>query len=160
LNLVAYIHHELPPKKRYQVSRHLDQCEKCYAVYMQQQDLTQDLARSTPSVGQADKVTLNRVWMAVQQDIQQPRRAVRPYSARYGVVALVAVFMLLIPLTLGNQNLPLALPATQPSPLVLQLTPSSTDSAESALTAFEISLTPEARASGNTGPSPDAISTP
>ena len=57
----------------------------------------------------------------------------------------------MVPLTLGNQNLPLIIPATQPSPLVLQMTPSSTDSAESALSAFEISLTPEAQTQERTG---------
>lgn len=159
-DLVAYLHHELPPAKRQQVARHLDECERCYAIYLQQQDLTQNLTRVVPLIGQGQKATFDRVWKAVQQDIQEPRRAVRPYHTRYGVAALAAVFMLLFPLTLGNQSLPLIIPATQPSPLVLQSTPSSTDNAESALSAFEISLTPEATASRTTGPSPDVISTP
>ena len=83
-NLVAYLHHELSPKKRQQVSLHLDRCERCYGIYLQEQDVMQNLTQIVPLVGQAKKPTFDRVWTAIQRDIQEPHRSVRPYSTRYG----------------------------------------------------------------------------
>jgi Putative zinc-finger len=157
--LVAFIHHELTPTQRRQVALHLDSCETCYAIYVQQQDLAQNLAQMLPHIGQGQQAQYDRVWAAVQQNIVQPRRSTTPYPARYGFAVLAFTLMLLIPLTLGNQNLPLVVP-TPPAPLLLQATPSSTDQAESALSSLPISLTPNAKTSKTVGPSPDAISTP
>src|SRR5574337_126904 len=104
--LVAYLHHKLTPAQRRQVSRHLDTCEKCYTVYLQHQDLSQNLAQIVPLIGKNQRTSLDRVWSAVQKDINRPRHAPASYSARYGLAVLAVMFMLLIPLTLGNQNLP------------------------------------------------------
>jgi anti-sigma factor RsiW len=155
-NLVAYLHHELTPIQRRQVARHLDECERCYAMYLQEQDLAQNLRQLIPLVGQERKLVLDRVWTAIQTTASQPQGTARRFPAHYGLAAVVFTLMLLIPLTLGNKNLPLKVPP-QPAPLVAQATPSGTNRAASAL---QISLTPEARTSRTAGPSPDAISTP
>lgn len=157
--LLAYVHHELAPLERRWISQHLDECETCYALYFQHQDMAQNLAQSVPLIGHGHQPALDRVWNAIQQDLVQPRHRVRTYPAHYGLAALAVTIMLLIPLTMGNQNLSLASPATQPSPL-MQATPSSTESAESALIAPKISLTPRAVVPKIAVPSPDAITTP
>src|SRR5574342_236238 len=99
-NLAAYLHRELPPVQRRKIARHLEACERCYRVYLQQQDLAQYLTRSVPLMGQGKQPGYNGVWTAIQQDLTHPRRtAPRSDPARYGFAALVATLMLLIPLT-------------------------------------------------------------
>ncbi len=157
--LVAYLHRELDPLERRQVARHLDTCETCYALYLQEYELAQNLGEIVPLIGQGRQPRFDRMWSAIQQDIAHPRRAVKRYPAHFGLAALAVTIMLLIPLVLGKQSLPLRPPATQPSPIVMRATPSSTETAIEPL-GLQSSLTPEAKSILITGPSPDAITTP
>ncbi len=160
--LVAYIHNELPIKQRREVSRHLDNCETCYAVYLQQQDLAHDLANAVPSIGAGFKPDFSRVWVAMYNDSARSRSVSAPYSLHYGLVALVVTLLFLIPLTMGSNHITLASPPTQPAPLTLRATPGSTASnIEGTVVALQLSteVTPEA-GQQTVGPSLDVANTP
>src|SRR5258708_33777840 len=85
-HLVAYINHELSPKMRNQVSQHLDQCEACYALYLQHKRVTYELRRVLPLVGKNRPPTFDRVWAAARLD--ETRRATNYYPLRYGMPML------------------------------------------------------------------------
>lgn len=160
-HLVAYIHRELKPEVRDQVSRHLDECEACYTIYLQYQNNDHRLGQVMPLIGQANRPTLQRVWTSVQADLTQSYPSMKPVSASYGLVALVVTLMLLVPLTMGNRNVPAVLPPTQPAPLVALATPSATEAVESIEELPLLSHTPEARHYYQPeAPVPDAITTP
>ena len=155
-DLVAYIHHELSPARRQRVAKHLDTCNTCYALYLQHQRLARQMKQDVPLIGQGHRPAFERIWAGIQQEV--PRSAFKTYSTRYSLAAVVVMLMLIVPMTMGNGNIPAASPATQPAPLVAQMTPSVTES--NTINSLEISLTPEAKPPKINAPSLDAISTP
>jgi len=156
-HLVAYINHELSPKMRNQVSQHLDQCEACYALYLQHKQVTYELRRVLPLLGKNRPPTFDRVWAAARLD--EARRTTNYYPLRYGMAMLAITLLLLIPFALGRTNQVLAEPPTQPAPL-LRVTPNVTAATEEGVSvAYEISQTPAPAKLPSTLPL-DAISTP
>jgi anti-sigma factor RsiW len=116
--LTAYIQGELAPKSRRRIARHLDECSSCYMEYVRQRDLSDQLAVRVPVIGQPKAPQLQKIWAGIQADMQPPKRTARrryPYQARYGLVALAMVLVLLVPLILGNRNVPFSVPS-QPAP--------------------------------------------
>lgn len=161
--LVAYIHNELPLKQRREVAQHLDTCETCYAVYLQQQDLVHELTVAVPRVGAGShKADFKAVWMAMHNRAEHTKSSSSSYSVRYGLAALVVTLLFLIPLTMGGHNITLAAPPTQPAPLTLRATPSSTASnVGAAIVALHVGIevTPEAEQQIGS-PSLDLANTP
>lgn len=160
--LAAYLHNELPPKLRREVGRHLHNCEKCYAVYLQHQDLARELTNTVPLVGAGYQPDFNRVWTAMQAGT--PRRNLSNHlSFNYGLVALVVTLLFLVPLTMNQQNATLAAPPTQPAPLAVRQAPDSTaPSAEGTAVALQLTTaesTPEA-GQRTVAPSLDVANTP
>jgi len=156
-HLVAYINHELSPKMRNHVSQHLDRCETCYALYLQHKQVTYELRRTLPLVGNNRPPAFDRVWAAARLDAV--RRTTNYYPLRYGMAMLAITLLLLIPFALGRTNQVLAEPPTQPAPL-LRVTPNVTAATEEGVSvAFEISQTPAPAKLPSTLPL-DAISTP
>ena len=86
--------------------------------YVRQRDLSDKLTVRVPVIGQPKAPQLQKIWAGIQADMQPPKRAARrryPYQARYGLVALAMVLVLLVPLILGNRNVPFSVPS-QPAP--------------------------------------------
>lgn len=161
--LAAYIHNELPLKQRRDVVRHLDACETCYGVYLQQQDLARELSNAVPLIGAGHKLEFNRVWAAMHNGTGRSRSSSSThYSIRYGLAALVVTLLFLIPLTMGSQHVTLAAPPTQPAPLTLRATPDGTaPHIKGTVVALQPSteVTPEA-GQQTAGPSLDVVNTP
>ena len=156
-HLIAYISHELPPKVRDKVARHFDQCESCYALYLQHKRTSNELQRVMPLVGNSRPPTFDRVWAAARLDAA--RRTSNYYPFRYGMAMIAITVLLLVPFALGRTNQVLAEPPTQPAPL-LRVTPNVTAATEEGVSvAFEISQTPTPAKIPSTLPL-DAISTP
>jgi anti-sigma factor RsiW len=120
--LVAYVHNQLNGRARARVDRHLNECPVCYAAYLAQRDVAQELAHSLPVLGRPDAPQLGRMWLAIQADMNRPRRIARPNLARFGVACLVLVLALILPWSLDKQQVALAVPP-QPSapPLTVSL---------------------------------------
>lgn len=111
-HLPAYLHRELPPKLRAEVAEHLQDCDACYALSVQQRDLSNDLSRSLPAFG-SPVSGLDRIWSAVQADMAQSRREPEVLEkVRYSIVALIFVLALLLPWTVRGQRLTLPTPPT------------------------------------------------
>jgi predicted anti-sigma-YlaC factor YlaD len=141
--LLAYGNGELRPSLRRLVTRHLNQCDICYARYCQQADLERDLTLYVPLMGQESKPRLDQMWANIQSNMTQSRPPSNHFQARYGLVAAIVALMFIVPLTMGNQNLTLAAPPTQPAPATVQLTPSGTESI-TRVVAMTTPYTPEA----------------
>jgi hypothetical protein len=125
-HLLAFLHHDVNPLLRRQLARHLDHCPRCYATYRSELDLMQNLAHELPLMGARNQPDFNAIWKSVQTEIQRPKPGIPQFQARYGLAMLVFALVLLLPLTLGNQNLSLSTPPTQPRPVIAHLPPSST----------------------------------
>lgn len=136
-HLDAYLDHRLTPRLRRRVARHLDECPRCYLLYIQRRDLQQELQRALPLVGRRDKTDFQRLWGGISAEL--PRTAV-PNRMRYGLVAMALMVMFLLPFTMAHRDVMLSptIPAA-PETLATQ-TPESTAVAEATVAA---SLTDE-----------------
>ena len=164
-HLVDFVHGDVSPLLRRRVARHLDHCPACYNLYLQELDLINDLKRNVPLIGKGHQPSFDAIWAEIQTDIVKPKPRMPQFHMRYGLAMLALVIVFLVPLTMGNQNLTLASPPTQPAPLAQHATPNGTEPgavetpvAISFLTG-ESQVTPEAP-QGTAGPSLDVISTP
>lgn len=111
----AFIHGELDLKARRRVAQHLDECPLCYKEHLQKRELADKLAARVPLLGKSKPPQLQKIWNAVQRDLQPRPKQHQVPSARYGVAALILVVAMLLPLTLGNSNIALSAP-THPIP--------------------------------------------
>lgn len=145
--LVAYIHAELEPQERHQVARHLEDCERCYAAYLQQLGLTRELEQTVPLMGAGHRPDFRRVWSAVQTEAVRVRTASRPESLHYALAALIVAALFVIPLTFGGNEFTFALPPTQPAPLMARATPGGTLSIKGTAVVLHVGadMTPEPR---------------
>ncbi len=121
--LPGYIQRELAPQQRAQVSRHLNVCADCYAVYMDQRQLVRELSINVPRIGIDTSPHLERIKLAVMADLVRPQKPpVRTYQqARYSLAALLLVIALLVPLTMRSHSFELPTP-----PRPAMLTPEGT----------------------------------
>lgn len=128
-HLTAYLHGELSRRGRRRVAQHLEACESCYAAYTQARDLERELTRALPLVGTPTAPQLSMMWASIQRQVDAV--PVHRSHARYGLAVVVFVLALLLPWTLGNQNIALDAP-TQPAPYLLAATasPDLTEPAE------------------------------
>ncbi len=164
-HLLAYINRELPPRLQRQVGQHLQQCDVCYQQLQEQQQVIEHLRRDVPLVGRSrNPVPFDQVWAAMQDKPRRPNRLPEIYTYRYGLIALIAVMVFLLPLTMNKRGLALAEPPTPPVPVVQQATPGSTEAIQNEATsvaALLIRLTPEATPQARLNHlRPDAVTTP
>ena len=149
--LPGYLQRDLHPKLRAEVAAHLESCDTCYVLSVQQRDL----ARSLPTVG-SPVSGLDRIWSAVQADMAQPRREPEGLEkARYSVVALIFIIALLLPWTVRGQRLVLPTP---PTPAVSTPKGTPVGVAFAPYTITFTSLTPPIQS--NNAPEPGATDTP
>ncbi len=140
--MVAYINGELPPAARRRMARYIEGYPTCYAEYIRQREAARELNFRLPLVGQPEKPTLDRIWAAVQSELEadsirlpastsanapvhasdtilrrQWRREPSGFRVRYGVVGLVIAMALVLPLTFGANYTAFAVSLTQPIPM-------------------------------------------
>ena len=123
-HLNAYIEGELPLKARRRVARHLDECPTCYHVWLKHRDLSENLERFVPMAGQPGAPQLQRIWESIEATMQ-PSSLSRPrhLRMRYGFAMLMMALGLLLPLTLGNRNVPFSVPSQPAPPTAATLAP-------------------------------------
>jgi anti-sigma factor RsiW len=121
-HLIGYLHQQLSPRKRRQVAQHLQSCAACYADYIAQRDLARELTSSVPALGQPAAPDLSRVWIAIQRDMSRSDPVRRRYLGHYGIACLILALTLLLPWSLGQQHIALAVPRQPSAPAVLSVT--------------------------------------
>lgn len=135
-HLPGYIARELTPAARSQVAAHIQTCNACYAAYVQQREVSGELARTLPALGGA-LPRLDRVWTGIQADMQQPKRApIRHNQAGYTLIALLLMITLLVHSSLNARHFSLPTP---PTPAALN-TPSTPVAA--VLVTYTVRFTP------------------
>lgn len=150
--LNAYIQGGLEIKTRRWVARHLDSCPVCYARYLQQREVFEELSRRIPLIGHPQPAQLQRIWAAVQTEISPTYQSAWRQHSRYGLVTLVLVLVMLVPLTLGNQNVDFSIPLPPAPTLEVTDTPGRVDETLAVMLVITDSrnLIPDAAALRNT----------
>lgn len=113
--LVPYLHRQLSPRLQRRVSQHLDGCPVCYAAYLSQHELSNELSAGLKRIGQPNVPQMQKMWAAVNADMQRPQTVSRRPLGRYGVVLLIFVLALVLPWSLDKQSVVHAIP-NQPLP--------------------------------------------
>jgi anti-sigma factor RsiW len=121
--MLAYLRGEHPIGVRRRMARYIDESPACYAEYMRQRDTMRELTHKLPLVGQPDKAQLDRVWAAVQSELQGRGGTRERYcvQARYGFAGMVLALGLLMPFTLGSRDSIYSVPS-QPAPHTVDAT--------------------------------------
>jgi anti-sigma factor RsiW len=129
--MVAYVNGELPPAARRRIARYIERYPTCYAEYVKQKDAARELNFRLPLVGQPDKPTMDRIWMAVSAEMtshhpdigsggtRKRRLLTAPLSfrVRYGMLGLAMALTLAVPLTFSANHTAFAVSLTQPIPM-------------------------------------------
>lgn len=119
-NMVAYLNGELSLRARRRVARYIDSDDVCYVEYLRQRDLQRELTRRIPAIGQPEAGQLDRIWSAIQADLNPPRSpATLSLRARYGLLGMAMALLLAMPLTMGN-SVAAFNPASQPPPQIAE----------------------------------------
>jgi anti-sigma factor RsiW len=162
--LIAYLNRELRPSMRERMARHLDTCPTCYARFMQESQLASELQQGIPLVGRALTPSFDQVWSAFRRGGRgSSTRSSTSQSIRYGWAMLAVAVMLVIPMTMGAQQVTLASAPTQPSPMQIaqKSTPSGTPlDFEETIPAPTLLQTPEAKPALVARSLPEVITTP
>lgn len=111
-NLDAFIDNTLPQRARRRIARHIDLCPTCYQEFVRRRDLRRELQHSLPLVGRSHAPDFERLWGSIRAEL--PRSGPRYMQFRYGLAAFMLLLALLVPFTMGHQELS-AIPQ-QPSP--------------------------------------------
>ncbi|GEM_PF-1025557 len=127
--LTGYIHNELTPRARRRVELHLNECRACSAHYMEQKRAARDFEIELSAIGSPNAQRLDRVWAAIQHEIQPadraanqvawglPRLEINRITLRYGVAAFALVGVLMLPTLIDRRPSASALP-NPPTPQV------------------------------------------
>ena len=124
--MVAFINNELPLAARRRVARYIDECPKCYNEYTRQRALQHKLTDTLPTFGQPQGDQLDRIWMAVQGELNTPPRPRPAFQMRYGLVTMALVMGLMLPLLMGNSNITQAA-VTPPTPTEQTISAATTE---------------------------------
>ena len=115
-DIPAYIHRELPPRRRRRVHLHLNGCATCYAFYRNLHDVDDELRATMPLIGVADTLQLARVWRGIQTEMRPPRPSYGHWRVRYSLAMAIFVLAVVLPWRFAAQQAR-ALPV-QPTPRV------------------------------------------
>jgi anti-sigma factor RsiW len=133
-HLVAYLDNQLPPRLRHRVGQHINTCANCYATYMVQRNVARDLAASLPRIGQPNAPQLGRMWTAVQADMHRPTPvANRQLLTRSGVACVILILVMLLPWSLNQGQIALAVPSLPATPALNDATDTPSNNTEAAV---------------------------
>ncbi|GAB4570690.1 MAG: hypothetical protein Kow0077_05390 [Anaerolineae bacterium] len=127
--LTAYVHDELPPHLRERVSRHVRECDGCYAALRRERELAAALKVEMHGMGVPRGEQLSRLLPAIVSETAGARgRGGRGTPGiGFGVVLVIALF-LLMPALMMSRAVAFTVPQDQPSPqVVMTATQSVTD---------------------------------
>jgi anti-sigma factor RsiW len=113
--MVAYINGELPHGARRRVARYIDECDECYAEYLRQRGVQRELESGAQMVGRPSEAQLNRIWLAVQHDLETPARTQQTPSFYLGMLTMILLIVLILPLFVDEHRVAQTA-ATQPTP--------------------------------------------
>jgi anti-sigma factor RsiW len=120
--MVAFLNGELSLKARRRMARYIDGCSDCYAEYVRQRELQDELERRLPVFGQPRPSQLDRIWAAVQDEMQMSPPPHLPWHMRYGLATLALLLSLLLPVALLGDNVSSVVAVTPPTPKDAQST--------------------------------------
>ena len=130
--LAAFVHDELPPHLRIRVSRHVQECDACYAALVRERELNRALQDGLRCVGAPRDDELARLLPGIMAEAT-PVRPVRSSMRRPGLglaVVLSLMVLLLMPALVMPRVSAISAPQDQPSPQVrVSATHSVTDAA-------------------------------
>lgn len=111
-HLPGYIARELAPAVRSQVAEHIQTCDACYAAYVHQRELSSELSRTLPGLGNP-LPSLDRIWAGVEAEMRAPKRPTISFEqARYSVAVVLLMIVLLLPWSLRAHQFNLPTPPT------------------------------------------------
>ncbi|MBN2472805.1 MAG: zf-HC2 domain-containing protein [Anaerolineae bacterium] len=117
--LAAYVHGELPPHLRERVSRHVQQCDACYAALVRERELNRTLQDGLRGMGAPRSEQLARLLPGILAESAPPRPAHRARRPGLGLaVGLSMLLILLMPALVMPRVSAIASPQDQPSPQV------------------------------------------
>lgn len=119
--MTAYVNGELPLHARRRMARYIDECPQCYAEYIRQRHVQQELVNQIAAIGKPDAGQLDRIWSAIQLDMKPARPNRAYFQMRYGLVTLAVFFALALPLLLIDKQVASAT-VTQPTPKAIVVT--------------------------------------
>jgi len=124
--LAAYLHGELPPHLRERVSRHIGECDACYAALCRERDLARTLGDAMPAFGAPRGDQLARVLAGILAGSGQAAAWRMP---RAGLALLLSLALLLLLPALVTPRAAAVHAPEQPAPymIVATATQSSTD---------------------------------
>lgn len=117
----AFINNECSVRERRLIGQHLDECAACDAVYRQQRRAQREMQSELPRLGMPDQGRLALIWERVEQELATPPQRVPSKVApriswHYGLVAVLAVFMLAVPWVMDSNPVHASVPS-QPAPV-------------------------------------------
>ncbi len=126
--LTAYLHGELAPHLRERVSRHVRECDRCYAALCRERELARELGESMPTFGAPRSDQLARVLSSILIEAGNSRGLSMARLSPAGMVLLFGLVLLLLP-ALAMPRITVASAPDQPGPhmIVATATQSSTD---------------------------------
>ncbi len=107
VHMARFVNGDLAEPVRRRVARYIDECEDCYREYMQHREFAFKLERSLPTLGKPGSARLDKVWSALQADMQAPPARSNGIQApaglkfSYGLVMVAITLLLLLPMLIG-----------------------------------------------------------
>ncbi|NPV68488.1 MAG: hypothetical protein HPY64_15195 [Anaerolineae bacterium] len=134
--LTAYLHGELAPHLRERVSRHVRECDECYAALRREQELARELGDSMPVFGAPRNEQLARVLSGILAEAGNHQGMAAFRVPRAGVALLLSLLLVLLP-ALVMPRAAVSAP-DQPAPYMIAAT--ATQSSTDAPTGLVIAL--------------------
>lgn len=103
-DIPAYIHRELPIRRRRRVHLHLNGCAACYAYYRHLRDVDDELRATMPVIGVPDALQLARVWRGIQAEMRPARPAYGHWRMRYSLALAMMVLAIVLPWRFAAQQ--------------------------------------------------------
>lgn len=126
--LTAYLHGELAPHLQERVSRHVRECDECYAALRRERELARELGDSMPVFGAPRNEQLTRVLSGILAEAGNHQGMATFRMPRAGVVLLLSLLLVLLPALVMPRAAVVSAP-DQPAPYMIAATAtqSSTD---------------------------------
>ena len=118
VHMARFVNGDLAEPARRRVARYIDECQDCYREYRQHREFAHKLERSLPSLGKPGAPKLDKIWSALQAEIESPpvrhqgRGALgASASLRFsaGLVIVAITLALLLPMMIGIHSAGLAI---------------------------------------------------
>lgn len=118
--ITAYVHGELPPHLRERVSRHVQQCDACYAALRRERELNDTLQDGLGIVSVPRPEQLARLLPGIMAESPPARPVRNNRRSDAGLAVLITMLViLLVPALIMPRVAAISSPQDQPPPQVL-----------------------------------------